>query len=83
MAIILNDRIGEEITDESVLTFGIHAGKKVGNVPARYLIFLHEQNRLPENLKAYIVKNYAVLKKQEREEYEQERSKRQSRAGSP
>lgn len=81
MPIIVNDRLGEKITDESVLTFGIHAGRKVGNVPARYLIFLYEQKRLPENLKAYVVENFAALKKQEHDEYISEQNRRKCSQG--
>ena len=81
MPIIVNDRLGEKITDESVLTFGIHAGRKVGNVPARYLIFLYEQKRLPENLKAYVVENFAALKKQEHDEYISEKNRRKCSQG--
>lgn len=61
--------IQEELTDESIITFGTHKGKKLANVPARYLIFLYEQGKLPDNLKSYIIDNWALLKKQEREEY--------------
>ena len=65
----------ERVTDSTILSFGIHKGKAVGNVPARYLLFLYDQKRLPENLKAYIVENYDVLKKQEMDECEQEKAK--------
>lgn len=59
----------EVLTDESIITFGTHKGKKLEDVPARYLLFIYEQGKLPDNLKTYIIENWVVLKKQEREEY--------------
>ena len=71
MSTILSDHSPnqEKLTDKSIITFGTHQGKALANVPARYLIFIYEQGKLTDNLKAYIVENWAVLKKQEREEY--------------
>ena len=60
----------EPVTDETVITFGIHTGKKIANVPARYLIFIYEQGKCPENIRDYIKDNWDVLKKQEKEEYD-------------
>lgn len=51
----------EEFTDQSLMPFGEHKGKKLANVPARYLIYIFENFKLHDNLKAYIKKNKDVL----------------------
>ena len=70
-----HSRTGESLNDNSVLAFGIHEGKKLANVPARYLRFLYENGKCPDNLKEYIRDNWVVLKNQERQEHEQQTSK--------
>lgn len=43
------------------MPFGRHQGEKLGNVPARYLLFIRENFGLHDNLKAYIDKNKNAL----------------------
>jgi uncharacterized protein (DUF3820 family) len=51
----------EELTDQSKIPFGKHEGEKLANVPARYLLYIFENFKLHDNLKAYIKKNKEVL----------------------
>lgn len=51
-------------TDESIMPFGIHKGKTMANVPAKYLIWLYEMDKVYGELKAYIQDNLDVLKKE-------------------
>lgn len=37
------------IDDNYILTFGMHKGKKLANVPASWLVWLHDQNDNPGN----------------------------------
>lgn len=53
-----------EITDTTLMPFGMHKGKAMVNVPAEYLIYAYENMNLHDNLKTYIRKNMDVLKEQ-------------------
>lgn len=57
-------------TDETVLHYGNkHRGKKLANVPATYLLFIHNEGyTMPPQLRAYILENLEALKKQEKDE---------------
>lgn len=50
-------------TDETVMPFGQHRGKKLANVPAEYLIFMYDEGRLNSNpeIKGYVKENYDIL----------------------
>lgn len=48
--------------DESLMPFGPHKGKKLANVPARYLLSLYKQPDLDKELKFYIKDNLDVLR---------------------
>lgn len=54
----------EELTDESLMPYGQHMGKKMANVPAKDLIWLAENNRCNKAVRAYITANWNVLCKQ-------------------
>jgi len=58
------------LTDDSILHYGNkHRGKKLANVPASYLLFIYNEGyTMPALLKAYIVDNLEVLKKQDKDE---------------
>lgn len=62
-----------ELTDQSLMPFGQHKGEKLANVPAQYLLYIFENFKLYDNLKAYIKKNKDVL------EAEVKRANRQMR----
>ena len=50
-------------TDETVMPFGVHKGKKLANVPADYLIFMYDEGRLKNNkdIIEYVEDNYDIL----------------------
>lgn len=50
------------MTDESIMPWGIHKGKKIANVPASYLLWLYDNNKASGEVKHYIIKNLDVLK---------------------
>lgn len=50
------------LTDSDVMTFGQHKGEKLANVPARYLIWLYDEDKAPAALRAYIKANMDVLR---------------------
>lgn len=52
------------MTDESLMPFGIHKGKRLIDVPAKYLIWLYEENKCYGQLKDYIADNMEALKKE-------------------
>lgn len=50
------------MTDNSIMPFGIHKGKKMANVPASYLIFIFENNKCTPDVAKYINENMDALK---------------------
>lgn len=50
------------LTDESPMPFGIHKDEKMANVPAKYLLWLYENNKCTSQVKDYIVENLDVIK---------------------
>ena len=53
-------------TDNDIMPFGQHCGKKMANVPAVYLIYIYDKgwcNNYP-GVKQYIQNNMDVLKNQ-------------------
>lgn len=51
-------------TDESLMPFGKHKGQKLANVPADYLIWLHDQGNVSGPLSTYLKDNLSVLKEE-------------------
>ena len=49
-------------TDETLMPFGKYEGQKLCNVPAEYLIYLHDNKIAKDYLKEYIEDNMDVLK---------------------
>jgi uncharacterized protein (DUF3820 family) len=47
--------------DNSIMPWGMHKGKKMANVPARYLIYLYNNGCSDPFVKAYIAENLDVL----------------------
>lgn len=56
------------ITDESLMTFGKYKGTKMEDVPAKYLIWLHENATVGKDLRIYLDDNLDVLRKQAKED---------------
>jgi uncharacterized protein (DUF3820 family) len=52
----------EKLTDNSLMSFGIHKGTKLANLQAEYLLFIYDNYTLQHNLKAYIEENLDGLK---------------------
>lgn len=63
-------QIAPNVTDHSVLTdaslmpYGKHKGTPMEQVPASYLLWLYDNNRTTDQVRAYIVDNRAVLEKE-------------------
>jgi uncharacterized protein (DUF3820 family) len=52
------------LTDDSLMPFGKYKGDKMANVPAGYLMWLHDNNKCNAEVKAYIEDNLEVLKEE-------------------
>ncbi len=50
-----------KLTDNSLMPFGVHKGKKMADVPAQYLLWIYEQNLDVMN---YIKENMDVLRQE-------------------
>jgi uncharacterized protein (DUF3820 family) len=50
--------------DDSIIPFGIHKGKALANVPAKYLLWLYHERKCSFELRRYIEENMAVLKEE-------------------
>lgn len=50
-----------KMTDESVITFGIHKGEKLANIPSSYFIWLDKQPWCSADMKVYIKENMEVF----------------------
>lgn len=52
------------LTDESPMPFGMHKEKgfKMIDVPAKYLLWLYDNNKCTSQVKDYIVENLDVIK---------------------
>lgn len=51
-------------TDETRMPFGMHKGKALANVPAKYLLYLYNNNLDHVSLRQYIEANMDALKKE-------------------
>lgn len=63
--------------DNSVMPWGIHKGKRMINVPAKYLLFLFDNGKCSDPfVRDYIIENIEVLRSEAREKttYNQHRS---------
>lgn len=52
------------LKDTDLMPFGQHKGKKLIDVPAKYLLWLYENNKCSTAIKEYIIDNLEVLKKE-------------------
>jgi uncharacterized protein (DUF3820 family) len=50
--------------DNDLMPNGIHKGKKMCNVPADYLLYIHKQGWTPGEVAMYIEENLEVLKQE-------------------
>lgn len=51
----------DKLTDESPMPYGKHQGTKMGNLSPKYLLWLWDNDRCSESVKAYIKENKAFL----------------------
>jgi uncharacterized protein (DUF3820 family) len=51
-----------KLTDESFMEFGIHKGKKLAEVPDRYLLGLYNSGKCFGPIKTYIGENLDAIK---------------------
>ena len=49
------------MNDDTIMRFGAHNGKSLGEVPADYLMWFYNEENCPEDLKEYIEDNMKVL----------------------
>lgn len=49
------------MNDNDLMTFGIHKGKEMQDVPADYLLWIYREGKLTDELKKYIEDNLQVL----------------------
>lgn len=53
-----------KLTDESKMPYGNHEGTRMIDVPASYLIWLHENNRCSKDVQEYVDDNIDILTKE-------------------
>ncbi len=51
-----------KLSDDSKMHYGKHQGDKMANVPAKYLLWLYENDKCDKYVKEYIIDNLDVLK---------------------
>lgn len=52
------------LRDDSIMPWGVHKGKEMQDVPAKYLLWLHEENKCSDDIKEYIIDNLDAIKKE-------------------
>ncbi len=52
------------LTDESPMPYGKYKGDKMINVPAHYLIWCYDNDKVSPDVRAYIDENIDVLQKE-------------------
>lgn len=55
------------LTDESPMPYGVYKDVKMANVPAWYLLWLYENNKVNTEVKEYIEDNMDVLKQEKKQ----------------
>ena len=49
-------------TDNDIMPFGKYKGRKMANVPAKYLIYIYDENKCNNKVREYIEDNLDALK---------------------
>ena len=52
------------LTDNSIMLYGQHKGKKLIDVPASYFIYIYNNHKLQDDLIEYIEDNMEVFQKE-------------------
>jgi uncharacterized protein (DUF3820 family) len=50
------------LTDDSIMKFGKHKGKKLSEIPNGYFLYLYDRKMLSEELKSYVEHSVPVLR---------------------
>jgi uncharacterized protein (DUF3820 family) len=50
--------------DQSIMPWGMHKGKKMANIPARYLLYLYNNGCSDPHVRAYINENLDALRQE-------------------
>jgi len=67
------DRLESPLGDNDLMSFGKHKGKRMKDVPGKYLCWLLEQDWFEEkwpNIHAYIVNNIETIEEEKETDYE-------------
>ena len=62
--VIKNFNMNEPLDDESEMPYGQHKGELMIDVPAKYLLWLYDNDRCNVPVKAYIEKCIEILRKE-------------------
>lgn len=49
------------LSDDSPMPYGVHKDKPMVDVPAKYLLWLWDNDKCSKSVKAYVVDNWEVL----------------------
>lgn len=63
--------MAQELTDKSLMPWGKHKGKQMTDVPASYLLWCYENNKVTEDVKEYVEDNMIVLRTQVERDWKQ------------
>ncbi|MFA9212966.1 MAG: putative quorum-sensing-regulated virulence factor [Candidatus Methylacidiphilales bacterium] len=53
-----------QFTDNSLMPFGVHRGKPMINIPAKYLLWLYNEGCNHDGVKKYLIENLEALNKE-------------------
>jgi uncharacterized protein (DUF3820 family) len=54
----------DKLTDNSPMPWGKHKGEKMANVPAYYLLWCYDNNKVCDRVRAYVEENMDILEEQ-------------------
>ena len=60
--------IGDPFTDEDLMPFGKWKGTKMANIPADYLLWMYDNDKLYSPVKKYVEENMNGLKAEKKDE---------------
>lgn len=55
------------LNDNSLMPYGKYKGEKMANVPARYLLWLYDENKCSQHVREYIEDNLEILEEESKE----------------
>lgn len=54
----------KHLKDTDLMPYGTHKGKMMKDVPASYLVWMHENDKCSKSVREYVVNNWDTLSKQ-------------------